>query len=155
MNDPRRWTDEEGDATARERELIGAGRGVGPSREQKQKLWGAIAGQTAPSPVGQGTAPAAGKAAASIGLTWLKGTAIVVLLGGGIVTTYRAPIRPVTAPAPAPSTPTIPQASASAPGEPPPNAPPPPAGALSPKVPRTVKAAHPPARPNAAVAAGV
>jgi hypothetical protein len=152
MNHPRRWTDEGGGATARERELIGAGRDVAPSREQKQKLWGAIAGQAAPSPAGQGTAPAAGKAAASIGLTWLKGTAIVVLLGGGIVISYRALIRPVTAPAPTASSPTIPQSSASAPNQPPPNAPPAAAGALSPMVPRTAKAAHPPVRPSAAVA---
>lgn len=150
MSDPRRWTDEGGDATARERELIGAGRDVGPSRELRRKAWGAIAGQAAPAPAGQGTAPAAGKAAASVGLTWLKGTAIVVLLGSGIVTSYRALIRPVRAPTA--RSPTIPQSPPSAPNEPPPSAEPPPADALSLKLPRMVKAARPPARPNAAVA---
>ena len=33
MNDPRRWTDDGGEATARERELVRAGRDAGPSHE--------------------------------------------------------------------------------------------------------------------------
>ena len=54
MNDPRRWTDDGGEASALERDLVVAGRDAGPSQEQKRMMWGAIAAQAIP--------PAAGKA---------------------------------------------------------------------------------------------
>jgi len=150
MNDPRRWTDEGGEATALERELVGAGRDAGPSHEQKRMVWGAIAGQAIPSATGPGAAPASG-ASASIGLTVLKGTAIVALLGAGIVASYRTmrgPIPPSTrSPAPAP-----------VPAEQPPSAAPPLGGEPAAEGPRSVKVAHsaPAApRPNAAAAAAL
>src|SRR4051812_6039037 len=128
MNDPRRWTDEGGEATALERDLVSAGRDAGPSREQKRTMWGAIATQAIPPAPGPGAAPPSG-AAASTGLTVIKGAAILVLVGAGIVASYRAsyrmlrgPIPPLTpSPAPAPAT-----APAPTPGEQPASASPPP-----------------------------
>ena len=153
MNDPRRWTDEGGEATALERDLVSAGRDAGPSREQKRTMWGAIASQAIPPPTGPGTAPASG-AAASTGLTVIKGTAILVLLGAGIVASYRTmrgPIPPRTqssAPATAPAAPP--------PDEQPPGASPPPVGAPAAEGPRSVKvAAHSAPRPNAVAAAAL
>ena len=95
MNDPRRWTDEGGEATALERELVGAGRDAGPSREQKRTMWGAIAGQATPRGDGAQAPRRPPGAAASTGLTVLKGTTIVVLIGAGIVASYRTMRRPV------------------------------------------------------------
>ena len=88
MNDPRRWTDDGGEATALERELVRAGRDPGPSHEQRRMMWGAIAAQAIPSATGQGAAPASGTAA-STALTVAKGTVIVALIGAGIVASYR------------------------------------------------------------------
>ena len=154
MNDPRRWTDEGGEATALERELVGAGRDAGPSREQKRTMWGAIAGQAIPPATGPGAAPASG-AAASTGLTVLKGAAIVVLLGAGIVASYRTmrgPIPPRTqssAPATAP-------ARAATAGRAATGASPPPVGDPAAEGPRSVKvAAHSAPRPNAVAAAAL
>jgi hypothetical protein len=146
MNDPRRWTDEGGEATTLERELVSAGRDAGPSREQKRTMWGAIASQAIPPATGPAAAPATA-AAASTGLTVFKGTAIVVLLGAGIVASYRTmrrPIPPITqsaAPAPAPDE--QPQSSSASP---------PTVGEPAAEGPRSVKAAHSSPRPNAAAA---
>ena len=107
MNDPRRWTDDGGEATALERELVRAGRDAGPSQEQRRMMWGAIAAQAIPSATGQGAAPASGPAA-STGLTVAKGTVIVALIGAGIVASYRTmrgPIPPITQPSAAASAP--------------------------------------------------
>src|SRR5436190_13122962 len=138
MNDPRRWTDEGGEATALERDLVSAGREAGPSREQKRTMWGAIAGQAIPPPTGPGAAPASG-AAASTGLTVMKGAAILVLLGAGIVASYRTmrgPIRPLkrsSAPATEPARPP--------PSEQPASATPAPVGAPAAEGPRSMKVA--------------
>ena len=152
MNDPRRWTDERGEATALERELVGAGRDAGPSREQKRAMWGAIASQAIPPATGPRAAPAVG-AAASTGLTAIKGAAILVLLGAGLVASYRTmrgPIPPRTqssAPATAPAAPPPPD-------EQPPGVSPPPVGAPAAEGPRSLKvAAHSAPRPNALAAA--
>jgi len=146
MNDPRRWTDEGGEATARERELVRAGRDAGPSHEQKRMMWGAIAAQAVPPATGQGATPASGPAA-STGLTVAKGTVIVALIGAGIVASYRTmrgPIPPITQPAAA--------AAAPAPDEQPrlPSVSPSPGDDPSREAPRSVKIAHPTPRPNAA-----
>ena len=146
MNDPRRWTDDGGEATALERELVRAGRDPGPSHEQRRMMWGAIAAQAIPSATGQGAAPASGTAA-STGLTVAKGTVIVALIGAGIVASYRTmrgPIPPImqpSAPAPAPAPheqPQLPSVSP-APGDDP-----------SGEAPRSAKIAHSTPRPNAA-----
>lgn len=144
MNDPRRWTDDGGEATALERELVRAGRDPGPSHEQRRMMWGAIAAQAIPSATGQGAAPASGTAA-STGLTVAKGTVIVALIGAGIVASYRTmrgPIPPImqpSAPAPAPhEQPQLPSVSP-APGDDP-----------SGEAPRSAKIAHSTPRPNAA-----
>jgi hypothetical protein len=159
MNDPRRWTDEGGESTALERELVGAGRDAGPSREQKRKMWGAIAGQAAVAATGAGAASASGTAAAATGLTVLKATAIVVLVGAGVVATTRA-MRTPAVPTPQSAAPTAalpsPQSPQSTDDRPPatsastaPVADPGPAG------PRSVKVAHPAPRPNAAATAAL
>ena len=144
MNDPRRWTDEGGDATARERELVRAGRDAGPSHDQRRMMWGAIAAQAIPSATGQGAAPASGPAA-STGLTVAKGTVIVALIGAGIVASYRTMRGP---------TPPIMQPSTAAPAlhEQPqlPSVSPPPGDDPSAEAPRPVKVAHSTPRPNAA-----
>ena len=146
MNDPRRWTDDGGEATALERELVRAGRDPGPSHEQRRMMWGAIAAQAIPSATGQGAAPASGTAA-STGLTVAKGTVIVALIGAGIVASYRTmrgPIPPITqpsAPAPAPAPHEQPQL---------PSVSPPPGDDPSGEAPRSVKIAHSTPRPNAA-----
>jgi hypothetical protein len=153
MNDPRRWTDEGGESTALERELVGAGRDAGPSREQKRKIWGAIAGQAAVAATGAGAASASGGAAAATGLTVLKATTIVVLVGAGIVAATRAVLTPAV--------PTPPSAAAAAP---PPRSPPddqppppsaPPAPVADPAAARPVKVAHPAPRPAAAATAAL
>jgi hypothetical protein len=150
MNDPRRWTDEGGESTALERELVGAGRDTGPSREQKRTVWGAIASQAIPPATGPGAAPASGTAA-STGLTVFKGTAIIVLLGAGIVASYRTvrrpgpPITQSAAPAPAPAHGPDEQPQAA-------NASPPPVGDPAAEGARSVKAAHASRRPNTAAA---
>jgi hypothetical protein len=151
MNDPRRWTDEGAEATALERDLVSAGRDAGPSREQKRTMWGAIASQAIPPATGPGAAPASG-AAASTGLTVIKGAAILVLLGAGVVASYRTmrgPIPPLTrssAPATAPAAPPPPS-------EQPASASPPPVGAPAAEGPRSMKvAAHAAPRPNAVAA---
>ena len=156
MNDPHRWTDEGGEATALERDLVSAGRDAGPSPEQKRTMWGAIASQAIPPSTGPGTAPAVG-AAASTGLTVIKGAAILVLLGAGIVASYRTmrgPIPPRThssAPATAPAGPPPPP-----PDEQPPGASPPRVGAPAAEGPRPVKVAvHSAPRPNAVAAAAL
>src|SRR4051812_6856089 len=139
MNDPRRWTDEGGEATALERELVGAGHDAGPSREQKRTMWGAIASQAIPPATGPGAAPAVG-AAASTGLTVIKGAAILVLLGAGLVASYRTMRGPIpsrsqsSAPATAPEAPPPPP-----PSEQPPGASPPPVGAPAAEVRRSLK----------------
>jgi hypothetical protein len=148
MNDPRRWTDDGGEATALERELVRAGRDPGPSHEQRRMMWGAIAAQAIPSATGQGAAPASGTAA-STGLTIVKGTVIVALIGAGIVASYRTmrgPIPPITKPA------------ASAPASAParheqaqlPSVSPAPGDDPSGEVLRSAKIAHSTPRPNAA-----
>ena len=144
MNDPRRWTDDGGEATARERELVRAGRDAGPSHEQRRMMWGAIAAQAIPSAPGQGAAPASGTAA-STGLTVAKGTVIVALIGAGIVASYRTmrgpapPITPPSAAAPAPQEqPQLPSVSPS-PGDEP-----------SAAAPRSAKIAHSTPRSNVA-----
>jgi len=154
MNDPRRWTDAGGEATALERDLVSAGRDAGPSREQKRTMWGAIASQATPPATGPGAAPASG-AAASTGLTVIKGATILVLLGAGIVASYRTmrgPIPPRTqssAPATAPAGPPPPP-----PDEQPPGVSPTPVGAPAAEGPRPVKvAAHSSPRPSAVAAA--
>ena len=154
MNDPRRWTDEGGEATALERDLVSAGRDAGPSRDQKRTMWGAIASQAIPPATGPGAAPASGAAAAT-GLTVVKGAAILALLGAGVVASYRTmrgPIPPRTqssAPATAPAAPLPPD-------EQPPSASPPPVGAAAAEGPRSVKvAAHSAPRPNAIAAAAL
>lgn len=150
MNDPRRWTDEGGEASALERELVGAGRDAGPSPEQKRAMWAAIASQAIPPATGPGAAPASG-AAASTGLTVIKGAAILALLGAGIVASYRTmrgPIPPRTQSS-APATATAPP-----PDERPPGAAPPPVGAPTAEGPRPVKvAAHSAPRPSAVAVA--
>jgi hypothetical protein len=153
MNDPRRWTEEGGEGTALERDLIGAGRDAGPSCEQKRTMWGAIASRAIPPATGPGAPPASG-AAASTGLTVSKGAAILVLLGAGIVASYRTMLGPIpprarsSAPATALEAPPPP-----APGEQPPGASPPPVGAPAAEGPRPVKvAAHSAPRPNAVAA---
>ena len=144
MNDPRRWTDDGGEATALERELVRAGRDPGPSHEQRRMMWGAIAAQAIPSATGQGAAPASGTAA-STGLTVAKGTVIVALIGAGIVASYRTmrgPTPPITQPS----------AAAPAPHEQPqlPSVSPPAGDDPSGEAPRSVKIAHSTPRPNAA-----
>ena len=146
MNDPRRWTDDGGEATARERELVRAGRDTGPSHEQRRMMWGAIAAQAIPSATGQGAAPPSGTAA-STGLTVAKGTVIVALIGAGIVASYRAmrgPTPPITQPSAAAPTP--------APHEQPqlPSVSPPPVDEPSAEAPRSAKIAHSTPRSNAA-----
>jgi hypothetical protein len=146
MNDPRRWTDDGGEATARERELVRAGRDAGPSPEQRRAMWGAIAAQAIPSPTGQGAAPASGTAA-STALTVAKGTVIVALIGAGIVASYRTmrgPIPPITQPSAA--------APAPAPHEQPqlPSVSPPPGDEPSADPPRSAKIVHSTPRSNAA-----
>jgi hypothetical protein len=142
MNDPRRWTDDGGEASARERELVRAGRDAGPSQQQRRTMWGAIAAQVIPPAAGQGAAPAPG-AAASAGLTVGKGAVIVALIGAGIVASYRTmrgPVPPIaqpSAPASAPAQAPLPSVSP-APAEPPAEAP------------RSVKIAHSTPRPTAA-----
>ena len=154
MNDPRRWTDDGGEATLLERELVGAGRAAGPSPEQKRAVWGALAGQATPPATGRGAPPTSGPAA-SIGLTLLKGTGIVVLLGAGIVASYRTMLRPGGGPAARP-TPIAAVAQAPAPALPeppqPPSASPPAAGEPSAEGRRSGKVAHSASRPNAAAA---
>jgi hypothetical protein len=155
MNDPRRWTDEGGGATAFERELVGAGRDAGPSREQKRTVWGAIARQAAAAATGAGAASASGAAAAT-GLTVIKATTIVVLISAGVVATYRAMLKP--------GIPTEPSA-ATAPQPPqplplderplPPSASPALVADPAAEGPRPVKVAHPAPRPNAAAAAAL
>ena len=144
MNDPRRWTDDGGEATALERELVRAGRDPGPSHEQRRMMWGAIAAQAIPSATGQGAAPASGTAA-STGLTVAKGTVIVALIGAGIVASYR------TMRGAAPRI-TQPSAAAPAPHEQPrlPSVSPPAGDDPSGEAPRSVKIAHSTPRPNAA-----
>jgi hypothetical protein len=146
MSDPRRWTDDGGEASAFERDLVVAGRDAGPSQEQKRMMWGAIAAQAIPPAAGQGAAPASGSAAFA-GLTVAKGAVIVALIGAGIVASYRTmrgPISPITqpsAPAPAPAPHEQPQlpSESPAPGDEP-----------SAEAPRSVKIAHSTPRQNAA-----
>jgi len=154
MNDPRRWTDEGGEATALERDLVGAGRDAGPSPEQKRTMWGAIASQAIPTATGPDAAPASG-AAASTGLTVIKGAAILVLLGAGLVASYRTMRGPIpartqsSAPATAPAAPPPPD-------EQPPGVSPSPVAAPVAEGPRPVKvAAHAGPRPNAVSAAAL
>jgi len=146
MNDPRRWTDDGGEATALERELVRAGRDPGPSHQQRRMMWGAIAAQAIPSATGQGAAPASGTAA-STGLTVAKGTVIVALIGAGIVASYRTMRRPIppimqpSAPAPAPAPHEQPQLPSVSPA---------PGADPSGEAPRSVRIAHSTPRPNAA-----
>jgi hypothetical protein len=146
MSDPRRWTDDGGEASALERDLVVAGRDAGPSQEQKRMMWGAIAAQAISPAAGQGAAPVSGSAA-SAGLTVAKGAVIVALIGAGIVASYRTmrgPISPITQPsAPAPALAPHEQAQL-------PSVSPPPSDDPSAEAPRSVKIAHSTPRQNAA-----
>ena len=156
MNDPRRWTDEGGEATALERDLVGAGRDAGPSPEQKRTMWGAIASQAIPPATGPDAAPASG-AAASTGLTVIKGAAIlaVLVLGAGLVASYRT-MRGPTPPRTQSSAPATAPAAPPPPDEQPPGVSPSPVAAPVAEGPRPVKvAAHAGPRPNAVAAAAL
>jgi hypothetical protein len=94
MNDPRRWADEEGDATEIERDLIRAARAAGPSSDEQKQIWLGIAAQCVPPAAGVGTGAAATAAAAPAkgsglwALVSLKTVVVVAAVGGGAITGY-------------------------------------------------------------------
>ena len=88
MSDPKHLTDEGGDASDVERELLLAAQEVGLSATEKRAIWAGLALQALPaapmSPAASGSiAPggAAAKAGMSLG-PWLKGLLLVCGLGG-------------------------------------------------------------------------
>src|SRR5690606_40378256 len=48
MSDPRRWMDEGGDATRRERDLLAAGMSMEPPGAAKDQVWAALLAQIGP-----------------------------------------------------------------------------------------------------------
>jgi len=99
MNDPIRLLDGGGGASARERDVLRAGRAEGPSPHEKRALWTAIAAQSAlaiPAASAQ-TATNAASAGAGAGATSAGGTSlgvksalVAIALGGGVFATARA-----------------------------------------------------------------
>jgi len=96
MNDPKRLLDGGGGASARERDVLRAGRAEGPTPREKQALWTAIAAQSAlaiPAASAQNAASAgAGVGATSAGGASLavKSALVAIALGGGVFATARA-----------------------------------------------------------------
>jgi hypothetical protein len=99
MKDPLRLVESEGSATALERELLRAGRELGPDAEARRGIWLGIAAQCLPPAAGVAagvaTGAAVGTSAAGHGvgsvlslLTSFKGIVVVFLVGGGAVAGY-------------------------------------------------------------------
>jgi hypothetical protein len=95
MNDPIRLLDGGGGASARERDVLRAGRAEGPTSREKQALWTAIAAQSGlaiPAASAQSATNAASAGATSAGGTSLavKSALVAIALGGGVFATARA-----------------------------------------------------------------
>ena len=95
MNDPTRLLDGGGGASARERDVLRAGRAEGPTPREKQALWTAIAAQSTlaiPAASAQSATNAASAGATSAGGTSLgvKSALVAIALGGGVFATARA-----------------------------------------------------------------
>jgi hypothetical protein len=97
MSDPTHLTDEGGDATELERELLLAAREVGLSAAEKRAIWAGVALQALPA-LPLSVAPSGAVAKVSLSLSpWLKGLLVVAGLGGlsaGIYRFARAPAAP-------------------------------------------------------------
>lgn len=95
MRDPIRLTDDVGAATAKERELLRAGKAARLGAQQKEQLWYAIAAQCPPpllsgpgAPTSAGVPGIAAGAGGSVGaaLSAVKGTLLAIVLGSGVLT---------------------------------------------------------------------
>jgi hypothetical protein len=97
MSDPTHLTDEGGDATELERELLLAAREAGLSAAEKRAIWAGVALQALPA-LPLSVAPGGAVAKVSLSLSpWLKGLLVVAGLGGlsaGIYRFVRAPAAP-------------------------------------------------------------
>ena len=127
MSDPKRWLDEEGGATRRERDLLRAGAAMEPPASAEDKVWLALLAQIGPPGGGPGAglpgggpgsvvAPAAGASAAGAGkvagvAAW-AGVVKSMLIGGVGAAIFVAGYAAVV-PAPPPA----PPASATAPAQ--------------------------------------
>jgi hypothetical protein len=105
MSDPIRLIDEEGSAAAPERELLHAGRSVGPTASEKQQLWTAIAARSAmvipvsSAPTGSTSAAGgAGVSGAGIAALATKGALLALVVAGGAFTAAHVVRRPPSAP---------------------------------------------------------